>query len=71
MIDLASLYRTDIPLHENTEYIERAKELREEMDLQMTSGKNAFTTRIDRGWSPPTPEDAEALIKANEEKSTG
>ncbi len=57
--ELARLYRSDIPLHENQPYVRRAMEIRAEMDAAMTGGMTAFSARIDRGWSPPSVGDVE------------
>ncbi|KMW56475.1 putative Glutathione-regulated potassium-efflux system protein KefB [Candidatus Rhodobacter oscarellae] len=58
--DLAQLYRSDIPQTENPEYIQRAMELRDEMDEALRNGTSAFHARVDRGWSPPGTKDVDA-----------
>ncbi len=60
--ELASLFRTDIPAHENEPYVARAREISEEMDAAMTGASNAYTNRIDRGWFPP----GEVEVKGDE-----
>ena len=57
---LASLYDPDIPLHENTAYIEKAREIREENDAILRGDQSVFSVRPDLAWSPPTAEDVEA-----------
>ena len=60
---LAPLYDPDMPLHENTAYIERAKEIREENDAILRGDQSVFSARPDRAWSPPTAEDVEAEVQ--------
>ena len=52
--NLARQYDPNIPIHENTEYIAKTKEYREELEATMTTGGRAFSDRADRGWRPPT-----------------
>jgi CPA2 family monovalent cation:H+ antiporter-2 len=56
---MAELYDPDIPSHENTAYVARAKELMSAQDAEMRGGQTAFGNRIDRGWSPPPAPDEE------------
>ncbi|MDJ0825392.1 MAG: cation:proton antiporter [Rhodobacter sp.] len=58
--ELAQVYRSDIPIHENEAYVARALELRAETEAEMRGKGRAFADRIDRGWSPPTVKDVEA-----------
>ncbi|MDJ0627007.1 MAG: cation:proton antiporter [Rhodobacter sp.] len=58
--ELAQVYRSDIPIHENEAYVARALELRAETEAEMRGNGRAFADRIDRGWSPPTVRDVEA-----------
>jgi len=60
LAELASLYRNDIPLAENEPYLTKLKELRADMDAELLGGQTAYSSRIDRGWSPPTAKDVEA-----------
>lgn len=64
---LAELYDPDVPLHENTAYVEKAKEIRAENEAIMQGRDTAFTVRPDRAWSPPSLEDVEAEKKREEE----
>lgn len=61
LVELAELYREDIPFTENAPYMARAKELIAEQEEAMRAGGSAgFGARVDRGWSPPTVKDVEA-----------
>ncbi len=60
IVELASLYKADVENHENKAYVARANELREEREAQLTGKGNAFGTRTDRGWAPPTLDDVDA-----------
>lgn len=64
MRELAGLYDSNVPHHENIPYRERAKELIAQRGAQMSGRGNAFLMRVDRGWSPPSPKD---VTKAQEE----
>ena len=68
--ELATLYRNDIPLHENQPYVDRAKELRADMDAELLGVGNLYAARTDRGWSPPTPKDVAAEEQAAEDQRT-
>ncbi|MEM7302513.1 MAG: cation:proton antiporter [Pseudomonadota bacterium] len=57
LVSVAHLYDPDIPPLENTAYIEKLKEYAAESQAALTGRNNSFTMRVDRGWSPPTPED--------------
>ncbi len=63
IVALAEVYDPNIPLHENTAYIEKAKEVREENDAILRGDEKEFNVRPDRAWSPPTAEDVEAVEK--------
>ncbi|MEP0521192.1 MAG: cation:proton antiporter [Hyphomicrobiales bacterium] len=62
--ELAQLYDADIPAHENAPYVARAKELIAEQEAAMRGEKNTFSSRADRGWTPPT--SADVLTAAEE-----
>ncbi|MEM9302575.1 MAG: cation:proton antiporter [Pseudomonadota bacterium] len=64
--DLAELYDPAIPAHENEAYVERTKRYMERDDEILSGSAAAFGSRIDRGWTPPTPEDVKAVIQDNE-----
>ena len=67
MIELAPLYDPERTLDQNPEYVARAKELVEEREKRFFEKGQAFRERTDRGWSPPTAADHDALVKANKE----
>ncbi len=60
MLELASVYDPSIPAHENTEYVEKTKRFLERYQEAMRGNSAAFSSRLDRGWVPPTLEDVEA-----------
>lgn len=58
---LAEVYQPDIPIHQNAEYVAKTKEVREETEALLRGEDTAFAARADRGWSPPTPDDVDAV----------
>jgi CPA2 family monovalent cation:H+ antiporter-2 len=67
MIGLASNYDPDIPVHENEEYVRRAREYHDR-DAEVMKGNAArFGSRLDRGWIPPTLEDVQAEAARDQE----
>jgi CPA2 family monovalent cation:H+ antiporter-2 len=65
LVELAEVYDPDIPIHQNAAYVERTKSLFEAREKALFGHGNAFGTRTDRGWSPPT----EADVAAEKAKS--
>jgi CPA2 family monovalent cation:H+ antiporter-2 len=63
MFELASSYDPDIPPHENEEYVRRAREFLDRDAEVMKGNSEAFGTRLDRGWVPPTLDDLEAELE--------
>ena len=59
---LSEVYREDLPLSENPEYVALAKRLMEEREAQMKGGGRGFTTRDERGWVPPGKNDLTAIL---------
>jgi CPA2 family monovalent cation:H+ antiporter-2 len=66
MYGLASVYDPDIPSHENEEYVRRTKEYMQRYEQAMQGNKAAFSTRLDRGWVPPSLDDVKAVQEADE-----
>ena len=62
---LSEVYDPDIPLHQNIEYVARAKAIRETLEAEMRGAGRAFSQRNDRGWSPPTLGDVSASEEAD------
>ena len=62
--EMAQHYDPDVEAHENTEYVSRAKELREIEEAELRGMETPFASRSDRGWVPPTPADVEAETEA-------
>jgi CPA2 family monovalent cation:H+ antiporter-2 len=60
MRSLASSYDPDIPAHENEEYVRRTREYLDRYADVMKGNSARFSTRLDRGWVPPTVEDVDA-----------
>jgi CPA2 family monovalent cation:H+ antiporter-2 len=67
MLALASSYDPDIPVHQNEEYVRRAKEYIDRYSDVMKGNAAAFGSRLDRGWVPPTLEDLETEISKDAE----
>ena len=67
LADLASLYDPDIPNYENKPYVARVKELTEEQERMMRGEQSAFTSRVNRGWNPPSLGDVVAEEAAGKE----
>ena len=69
MLALASSYDPDIPAHENEEYVRRTREYIDRYAEAMKGQSDAFGTRIDRGWVPPSLDDVEQEARKDEERS--
>ena len=69
MFALASSYDPDIPAHENEEYVRRTREYLDRYAEAMKGHSDAFGTRIDRGWVPPSLDDVEAEERKDQERS--
>lgn len=59
---LANVYKADVPVHENEEYVKRAREVQEENEAILRGKDRLLISRTDRGWSPPTRQDVKAVI---------
>ncbi|MEM8817385.1 MAG: cation:proton antiporter [Pseudomonadota bacterium] len=70
MRELAALYDPNIPAHENPAYVERAKEFIARTGDVMSGKSAGFSSRVDRGWVPPTEEDVQAEISAVQSKES-
>ncbi|MDH3728468.1 MAG: NAD-binding protein, partial [Myxococcales bacterium] len=57
---LAELYDPDVPVHENTAYVERAKVVLASHESAMQGSIKSFGSRVERGWVPPRPNDEAA-----------
>jgi len=60
---LADLYDPDVPVHENAAYVDKSKEIREEVEALLRGEDPAYGSRSDRGWSPPTLDDVDAATR--------
>jgi len=69
MFALASSYDPDIPPHENEEYVRRAREFLDRDAEVMKGNSEAFGTRLDRGWVPPTLDDLEAELEKDPDET--
>ncbi len=65
IVALSEVYDPDVPIHQNTEYVQRAKAIREALEAEMRGAGRAFSHRTDRGWSPPTLRDVSASEEAD------
>lgn len=64
--EMAEVYDPEIAIHENPAYVERARRIMEEQNLEMQGGGRALEAMNTRRWSPPTPQDV-ATEKARRE----
>ena len=60
MFALASSFDPSVPVHENEEYVRRTREFLDRDAEVMKGNSEAFGSRLDRGWVPPTLDDLEA-----------
>lgn len=63
MLALASSYDPSVPSHENEEYVRRTREYLARYEGVMKGNSAAFSTRLDRGWVPPSLDDLEAELE--------
>ena len=61
MRELAGLYHPDVPVHENTAYVERTKAILASHEGALQGSTNTFGNRVERGWMPPSLDDEAAL----------
>ncbi len=57
---LADLYRDDVELHRNEEYVAETKAVAAYIEEEMKGTGRAYSQRADRGWNPPDPDDVDA-----------
>ncbi len=69
MADVAALYRSDIPAHENEAYVQRVKELIVQQEQLYQGETVGFANRVDRGWMPPTKQDVETVTAESKKES--
>ncbi len=67
MAELAQVYRPDVPLQENPEYVKRARELLVGIQSEPRGERRGFHARTERGWAPPTIMDVSA-VQADRER---
>ncbi|MEM9059779.1 MAG: cation:proton antiporter [Pseudomonadota bacterium] len=60
---LAALFDPDVPAHENEAYVAKTRELIAESEAALTGKDRAFATENERGWSPPTLADVDAVTE--------
>lgn len=53
----AELYRPDVPVHENEEYVQQTRAFIAQVEEEMRGGGRAFSHRAERGWVPPSADD--------------
>lgn len=66
--EVAPLYDPEVPAHENKAYVDKVKELLTLENEAMSGNAQAFGSRSDRGWIPPTLDDVDAAVEANEQE---
>ena len=59
---LADVYDPEIPLHENSAYVEKSKQVFAETEALMRGQDPAYASGTDRAWSPPTKDDVDAIL---------
>ena len=57
---LADVYDPEIPVHENSAYLQRFRKIREENEALLKGEDNAYSKGTGLGWSPPSIADVEA-----------
>ena len=57
--NLANLFRADVPLHENAEYVAATKVVIDQMEDDLNGTDRAYSHRAERGWTPPDPNDVD------------
>ena len=50
---LAEVYRADVPIAQNAEYVDRVKQIRAEMERVMGTRSRSRHDHTERGWRPP------------------
>ncbi|MEM9050225.1 MAG: cation:proton antiporter [Pseudomonadota bacterium] len=60
---LADVYDPSLPIHQNAAYVARVKEVQKATEALMRGADPAYATGADRGWSPPTIDDVEAVTE--------
>ena len=65
MRELAELYDSSIPAHENEPYVEAVRKVMVEQEEAMRGQSARFGSRVDRGWVPPTLDDLNTAIDEN------
>ena len=68
MLNLAEVYKIDVPAHENEDYVKRTREYIDQQERAMQLGSKAFSSRLERGWAPPTIDDVRAAEAGGSEK---
>ena len=56
---LADLFRQDLALHENADYVEATKVVIDQMEEDLKGTDRAYSHRAERGWTPPNPNDVD------------
>ena len=59
--NLADLFRSDMALHENAEYVEATKRTIDQMEEDLKGTERAYGHRAERGWVPPDPDDVDEV----------
>lgn len=64
--EMAEVFDPDIPVHENTAYVEKTKALMERLESEFFGKGGAFATRTERGWAPPCLSDVNTVTAEHE-----
>jgi CPA2 family monovalent cation:H+ antiporter-2 len=65
MVELAALWKADIPELQNEAYIARARQITARQTESLRNRHGAFRERSDRGWTPPLAENREDAKDGN------
>ena len=68
MVAVAELYDPDIPLAENTAFVERTREVMRELEADLRNFRTAVGDRGDTAWHPPTLDDVKTVTEENEKE---
>lgn len=69
--DLAKLYDSEIPPHENEAYVKKARQIAAEQEAAMKKGQKAYKTQGGRAWNPPEKGSPEKAPQSKMQKAKG
>lgn len=66
IVAVAELYDPEIPMGENTAFIERTRDVMRDQEADLRNFRSAVTDRGDNAWHPPTVNDVRTLAEEDE-----